>query len=183
MFAQKASTFSAPSCAALRSAHTNKKRTTQKIVSTPKASLKTPETSSREATIAVVLSLTILAQPAASLAASDSKATAKALLADYEQKRAIVERGAPKTKNFSKGPNLSLPSFSAPSFSFPGGGGSKKAAPAKKAAKKAPPKEAGTNLLGTFFVLFSPLLFVQAEVFGTLARLAKQKAELEMKGK
>jgi hypothetical protein len=145
----------------------------------------------QQAAVATVLSMSMLAQPAfaaseiAQFAAGDSKAAADALLAEYTQKRAIVQQ-APKTKSLAKGGKkakkeaaapkesgggFSLPSFSLPSLPSPGAS-KEKAAPAPAAAK-----EGGSGkLIAVCLVLFSPLVLVQVESFKTLARLAKQKA-------
>jgi len=145
----------------------------------------------QQAAVATVLSMSMLAQPAfaaseiTQFAAGDSKAAADALLAEYTQKRAIVQQ-APKTKSLAKGGKkakkeaaapkesgggFSLPSFSLPSLPSPGAG-KEKAAPAPAAAK-----EGGSGkLIAVCLVLFSPLVLVQVESFKTLARLAKQKA-------
>ena len=149
----------------------------------------------QQAAVATVLSMSMLAQPAlaaseiAQFAAGDSKAAADALLADYTNKRAIVQQ-APKTKSLAKGGKkakkeaaakegggFSLPSFSLPSLPSPGAG-KEKAAPAAKAAPAPKAAKEGGNgkLIGVCLVLFSPLILVQVESFKTLARLAKQKA-------
>jgi hypothetical protein len=163
---------------------------------------KRSSSSLQQAAVATALSVSMLAQPAfaaseiAQFAAGDSKAAADALLAEYTQKRAIVQQ-APKTKSLAKGGKkakkeaaalkesgggFSLPSFSLPSFSLPSlpspGAGKEKAAPAAKAAPApAAAKEGGSGkLIAVCLVLFSPLVLVQVESFKTLARLAKQKA-------
>jgi len=158
---------------------------------------KRSSSSLQQAAVATVLSVSMLAQPAfaaseiAQFAAGDSKAAADALLAEYTQKRAIVQQ-APKTKSLAKGGKkakkeaaapkesgggFSLPSFSLPSLPSPGAGKEKAAPAAKAAPAPAAAKEGGSGkLIAVCLVLFSPLVLVQVESFKTLARLAKQKA-------
>ena len=155
---------------------------------------KRSSSSLQQAAVATVLSVSMLAQPAfaaseiAQFAGGDSKAVADALLAEYTQKRAIVQQ-APKTKSLAKGGKkakkeaaesgggFSFPSFSLPSLPSPGAGKEKAAPAAKAAPAPAAAKEGGSGkLIAVCLVLFSPLVLVQVESFKTLARLAKQKA-------
>ena len=150
---------------------------------------KRSSSSLQQAAVATVLSVSMLAQPAfaaseiAQFAAGDSKAAADALLAEYTQKRAIVQQ-APKTKSLAKGGKKAKKEaaesgggFSLPSLPSPGAGKEKAAPAAKAAPAPAAAKEGGSGkLIAVCLVLFSPLVLVQVESFKTLARLAKQKA-------